>query len=390
MIQRGAMTLAIRILTGSIAALLAGAPPGRSAEPRPPVVIAHVPVYSVDGRFGGWPANHGAWAWGEEIVVGFSAGYTKDLGPERHAIDRDRPEEHLLARSQDGGRSWKIENPGQRGTLVGTREMRHGTLPPGVVEPEPTDCPGGIDFTHPDFAFTARMTGNQTGASRFYCSYDRARTWKGPFRLPLLGQKGIAARTDYLVNGPADCFLFLTASKSNNKEGRVVCARTQDGGRTWSLVGLIGDEPDGYAIMPSTVRLGPDDLVTTVRCRLGDASWIDAYASSDAGRTWRLLGRPAPDTGEGNPPALLRLRDGRLCLTYGRRAAPFSIRARFSRDAGRTWGEPFALRDDGAGRDIGYPRSLERPDGKVVTIYYFTPTDDIDRTIEATIWDPGS
>ncbi len=65
-----------------------------AAQPR---VIEHVPVYDVDGRFGGWPANHGIWSWGNEILVGFSAGYYKNLGPQRHAVDPDRPEEHLLA-----------------------------------------------------------------------------------------------------------------------------------------------------------------------------------------------------------------------------------------------------------------------------------------------------
>ncbi len=63
----------------------------------PAQVIRHVAVYSAAGRFGGWPANHGIWSWGDEILVGFSAGYYKDLGADRHAIDRERPEEHLLA-----------------------------------------------------------------------------------------------------------------------------------------------------------------------------------------------------------------------------------------------------------------------------------------------------
>ena len=36
--------------------------------------------------------------------------------------------------------------------------MRHGTVPPGAVEKPLTDCPGGIDFTHPDFAMTLRMS----------------------------------------------------------------------------------------------------------------------------------------------------------------------------------------------------------------------------------------
>ena len=57
--------------------------------------IHHVKVYFEEGRFGGWPANHGIWSWGDEILVGFSRGYHKDLGPERHNIDREKPEEHI-------------------------------------------------------------------------------------------------------------------------------------------------------------------------------------------------------------------------------------------------------------------------------------------------------
>src|SRR6516165_6385537 len=200
----------------------------------------NVMVYHQKGRFGGWPANHGIWSWGDEILVGFSAGYHKDLGPTRHNIDHDRPEEHLLGRSKDGGQTWSITNPAAQGVLLGTAGMRHGKVPPDYTEPEPVDCPGGIDFTHPDFAMTCRMAGVHTGVSRFYYSYDRGQTWKGPFRLPLFGQPGIAARTDYLVDGPRDCLLFLTASKRTNREGRPICVRTTDGGQTWQLVAFIG------------------------------------------------------------------------------------------------------------------------------------------------------
>jgi len=363
--------------------LLATTPP-KQPSPGP----RHVKVYAERGRFAGWPANHGIWSWGDEILVGFSAGYFKDNGPARHAIDHDRPEEHLLARSRNGGETWAIENPAERGALIPVGKALHGITPPGLSEKPWQDCPGGIDFTHPDFALTVRMTDVHAGPSRFYYSTDRGKNWQGPFRLPLFGATGIAARTDYVIEGKHECLLFLTAAKLTGREGRPLCVRTSDGGRNWDFVSWIGGEPSGYAIMPATVRLGPSELLTAIRRRDGPRSWIETYRSRDAAQSWRIEGVPAPDLGEGNPASLIRLSDGRLCLTYGYRAPPFGIRARLSGDGGRTWGEEITLRADGGGRDLGYPRSVQRPDGRVVTVYYFHDEPTSDRYIAATIWDP--
>jgi hypothetical protein len=365
-------------------------PSGKEVSTTANVVVAHQMVYHQRGRFGGWPANHGIWCWGNEILVGFSAGTYKDLGPDRHAIDRNQPEEHLLARSRDGGLTWRIENPSEKGALIPVGKALHGLAPPGLKEKPWRDCPGGIDFTQRDFALTLRMTDAHGGPSRFYYSTNRGRDWQGPFRLPLFGQKGIAARTDYLVNGKHDCLLFLTAAKPNGREGRPLCARTTDGGRSWSFVSWIAPEPKGYAIMPSTVRLGTRELLTAIRCRDERKSWIETYRSPDDGRTWKLDTVPAPDLGEGNPASMIRLADGRVCLTYGRRAAPYSIRARLSADGGKTWSDEITLRDGGAGRDLGYPRSVQRSDGKVVTVYYFwDKKTGPERYIAATLWDPA-
>jgi predicted neuraminidase len=349
----------------------------------------HAMVFHEKGQFGGWPANHGIWSWGDEILVGFSAGSYKDLGPDRHAIDRDRPERHLFARSRDGGLTWKVEDPSTKGVLVPTGKALHGIAPPGAKEKPWRDCPGGIDFTHPDFALTARMTDSNAGPARFYYSINRGHDWEGPFRLPLFGQKGIAARTDYVVNGRHDCTLFLTAPKPNGREGRPLCVRTTDGGRIWKFVAWIAEEPKGYAIMPSTARLGPRELLTAIRCR-EDSGWIETYRSLDDGQTWTLDTVPCPDLGTGNPASMIRLADGRVCLTYGRRASPFSIRARLSADGGRNWGGEVVLRDGGSSVDLGYPRSVQRPDGKVVTVYYFhDSTVGPERFVAATIWDPA-
>src|SRR4051812_14741800 len=181
----------------TLAATICGAP---ATSGEPPRDVRHVVVSKEEGRFAGWPANHGIWAWRDEILVGFSRGTYKDRGPYHH-IDHDRPGEFLLARSRDGGLTWAVEEPRPPGALVGTHGMRHGTFPPGA-EPDRLAAPAKpIDFRHPDFAMTVRMENSNDGQSRYYLSYDRGHTWRGAYRLPLFGQKGVMGRTDYLVEG---------------------------------------------------------------------------------------------------------------------------------------------------------------------------------------------
>jgi hypothetical protein len=352
-----------------------------------PQDMQQVIVYKEEGRFGGWPANHGIWNWGNEILVGFSRGDYKNLG-QFHHIDRERPEEHLLARSLDGGETWQIEDPAANGYLIPEGTSLHGIQPPWLKTKEWTDCPGGINFAHPDFAMTIRMTDVDMGPSRFYYSYDRGHTWSDPFRLTV-GDLGIAARTDYIINGPQDCFLILTAGKTNRQEGRPFCARTQDGGKTWQFLSWIMPELPGFAIMPATVRISANQLLSALRVHdEGEQRWIDCYLSEDNGQTWNFLSRPAPDTGRGNPADLVLLQDGRIAITYGVRKPPYSMCARISSDQGKTWGPELILRNDGGSHDIGYSQSVQRPDGKLVTVYYFTNDPLKERYIAATIWDP--
>jgi hypothetical protein len=378
-----ATPLAIAILLPATRA--GGQPAPASSAPGPatraPQSVQHVDVYRVAGRYGGWPANHGIWAWGNEILVGFEAGYFKD-STSGHSIDYTRPAEHLLARSLDGGVTWTLERPADLKPPPGAEQA--GV--PGEAGGRPvTESPGDIPFTHPDFVFTARMADIHVGPSRFYYSIDRGRSWKGPFALPALGTPGIAARTDYLVDGPRTMTIFLTAAKANRREGRVLAARTTDGGKTWTPLGFVHDEPAGndYGIMPSSVRLSPSSVLTTVRFR----RWIEAYRSDDNGATWRTVARAVPDTGRGNPPSLVKLKDGRLVVTYGYRAEPYGIRARISKDEGKTWDDEVVLRSDGGTWDLGYTRTVQRPDGKLVTVYYYN-VGNTERFIGGTVWEP--
>jgi hypothetical protein len=384
--RRGRISLALLGAAGTAAVVGAQAPaPQGATATAAGAAPTHVVVARAPGRYGGWPANHGIWSWGDEILVGFSWGHMRSGGAEGgHPIDRGQPEEHMLARSLDGGRTWTHEKaagltpPPAPGHIAGVPTDKGGKAPVALTAP--------IDFTAPGFALTARMSDIHVGPSWFFFTTDKGRSWSGPYTLPDFGQKGIAARTDYLVDGPRELTMFLTAAKSNGREGRVICVRTTDGGLNWALVGMVGPEPEGndYAIMPSSLRLSPTSILTLVRHR----QWIEAYSSADNGTSWTHVVRAVPDTGRGNPPSLLKLRDGRLAVTFGYRAAPFGIRARISGDQGRSWGEEVVLRADAADWDLGYTRSVQRADGKVVTVYYYNDAASTERYIAATIWTP--
>jgi hypothetical protein len=344
------------------------------------VPIRHVIVYKEQGRFCGWPANNGVWSWGNEILVGFHLGYYK-YNKDGHSIDRDKPQKNVLARSLDGGKTWTLEDPEN---FVGDGG-------------EAIACPGNINFAHPDFAM-------RCGGDEFYFSYDRGRNWKGPYKFPKLVESKLTSRTDYTVNGPKDCMFFLSAKEERVEAGlqdRAFCARTTDGGKTINFVSWMTHKPIIVrSVMPSTIRVSENYLVSAMRRRhdirrpgLPDIkkNWIDVYQSRDNGKSWQFLSKVADtDTGErnGNPPSMVRLKDGRLCVTYGYRGAPCGIRAKLSSNNGKTWGEEIHLRDDGRSWDLGYTRTVQRPDGKLVTIYYYTTNEKPEQHIAATIWDP--
>jgi hypothetical protein len=89
--------------------------------------------------------------------------------------------------------------------------------------------------------------------------------------------------------------------------------------------------------------------------------------STDGGKTWTV---PHTIGVWGFPSHLLRLHDGRLLMSYSYRRQPFGNQARISADEGRSWSAPIIISDDGASGDLGYPSTVELPDGRLVTVWY--------------------
>lgn len=334
----------------------------------------NVIIYKEPGRYGGWPANHGLWQWGDELVAGFTSTWYKQTTTD-HRIDRTKPSYEIQARSVDGGKTWKTE------------ENLPFADPTKESKPAPLTTP--FDFTAPDSALMFRFGSLHAGPSWFYTSLDRCKTWQGPYSFAVEGVDRICTRTDLIVLGKHDCLMFGSCGKKNDgKEGRVFCARTTDGGVSWKLVSLIGPEPveGGYAIMPSSLKLKDGTLLTMIRRSDPKVSgFIEAWRSADMGKTWTMTGKAVTRIG-GNPPALVQLQDGRVAFSYGYRHKPSGMRACISADGGVTWGPEIVLREDGFDGDLGYPRSLVRPDGRVLTVYYYNGPKEDDRAIEGTFW----
>lgn len=352
-----------------------------AARTRSQVPAEHAYAYREAGRFAGWPANHGMWAWSDEILVGFRQGYYNSAPGTSHAIRRDLPQGDVLARSLDGGYNWTIEP---------------FTL--SLDDAEPRDCPA-LDFTHPGFAM-------RVDENVFAYSLDKGASWMGPCRINGLGfdPESLTSRTDYIVKSADEILAFMSARTGMVHAGhqdRAFAARSTDGGRSFEFLGWMTHDLRARSVMPSTVYVGENHLVSVMRRRQDpldshgplrkSSNWIEAAESRDDGVTWTSLGKVADtDRGEknGSPPALVRRDDGSLVVVYGYRSVPAGIRARVSTDQGRTWSATQVLRADGSTWDIGYPRMVVRADGKLVTAYYFTTQEHPYQHIGVTIWEP--
>lgn len=353
--------------------------------------IQHITVYYEEGRFAGWPANQGIWSWGDEILVGFVASdYSEDAG--FHTYDQNTAR-HKYARSRDGGLTWAIEDAFERGQSGWgyDHDLDQAAAEQPVFLTEPVES-----FLDPGFVLTFVRHNNHNGPSHFYYSEDKGKLWNGPFRFPDFGTPGVATRTDYIVEEEQELQAFLTVAKENGKEGRVAMVRTTNGGVDWDFVSWIGPEPDGFNIMPSTVQISENGLLTVFRSRSADPvrDFIQAFRSDDNGETWKKVSEPVADTGHyGSPPALVKLDDGRLALAYAYRSQYGSrICLRISDDEGKTWSHEIPIRSDGANADVGYPVMVQRQDGKLLIVYYWNHALNEDkkafRYIAASIVDP--
>jgi len=197
-------------------------------------------------------------------------------------------------------------------------------------------------------------------------STDGGRTW--------------SPRYDSIVNSPhgpaqlADGRLLYAGKKLWADPKRVGVCESRDDGATWTWLAEIparpGDDFGAYHELHAVEAAPGGRIVVQIRNHnKTDAQETIQTESDDGGRTWSV---PHAIGVWGLPSHLLRLRDGRLLMTYGHRRAPLGNQARVSADGGRTWSGAIPVSADGTSSDLGYPSTVELADGTLLTAWYET------------------
>ena len=175
----------------------------------------------------------------------------------------------MKARSTDCGETWTV--------------VQYSIGGPG---PEP----GNINFAHPDLALKVSR-----GTPSYYVSYDRARNFAGPYgfgdlldQSPLAG-KAFTSRTDYIVNSANELFFFMSSISSVNDLDFTYMAKTSNAGASFSCVSQIDPGDPDRNVMPSTVRISDNALVTCLAAaavaRTGSNA-TDRTTTGAAGTRW--------------------------------------------------------------------------------------------------------
>jgi len=212
-------------------------------------------------------------------------------------------------------------------------------------------------------------------------SADGGRTWSIDKKsFPAKGPRGgdLIPFGDILP-GDDGTLRLATYEVLKRRDDRVHVYRSRDDGKTWGEPAAL--DPKNYRNETALLHLGKGRWLAAARY-----NGLQRYASDDDAKTWSDRGRL---TGAARHPGhLLRLKDGRVLLSYGNRTPDDRcVEVRFSSDEGKTWSEPVRVVDFQG--DGGYPSSVQLPDGQVLTAYYASRIEGHRRYhMGVVVWDP--
>ena len=209
-------------------------------------------------------------------------------------------------------------------------------------------------------------------------SEDAGATWQGPILPPQIDEQTTyfpsvpipAMNRGAMVQG-ADGRVYWAVAVDPRSNPGVSCLHllvSDTWGETWEPAGEIAADDKVVFNETSLLETAGGDLVAFARTAQFDDHGV-VIRSSDGGRTWE----PWQDMGfQGHPYHAVKLPDDRVLLVYGYRHEPYGVRARLLDPDCRDFsGEEVIVRDDGGGRDLGYPWACVAADGRALVVYYF-------------------
>ena len=175
-----------------------------------------------------------------------------------------------------------------------------------------------------------------------------------------------------------------------DKGRQVGVCESSDDGQTWHWLADLpirqGDQSRNYHELHA-VEAASGKIIIHIRNHNTNHSRETLQCESfDGGKSWST---PSDIGVWGLPSFLLRLKSGRILMTYGYRRQPFGNQARFSDDDGKTWSSPIIISDDASGGDLGYPSTVELNDGSLLTVWYERLKDSTHAVLRQAHWTLG-
>lgn len=287
-------------------------------------------------------------------------------GREQHVCPFGRTD---YMRSTDGGASWSFPRVVMDGPIddrdAGVLETAKGSIlitnfTSLAYEPQLKGKGARWQAAHNRTDAEGRQKALGTWMIR---SADGGLTFSGRYRVPVNSPHG--------PNQLSDGRLLYAGKALWTKEGKVGVCESKDDGQSWNWLADIptrtGDNPKDYHELHAVEAKDGTLLVQIRNHNKKNSGETLQCESTDGGKTWS---EPHGIGVWGLPSHLLRLKDGRLLMSYGHRRKPFGNQARLSEDKGKTWSPPIVISGDGIGGDLGYPSTVELDDGQLVTVWY--------------------
>lgn len=205
----------------------------------------------------------------------------------------------------------------------------------------------------------------------FRISKDYGKTFGPVFKSPVSSPHGPT-----LLNDGTVLWVGRIQSEHNIIEAHTI--NTENGKMTLRgelKLNKYDDLKDLTFYEPHAIQLKSGKIICHLRTHNnGDMFTLYQTESPDNGISWAKP-RPILTEKSGAPGHLLEHSSGVLITTFSHRSKPYGIWTAFSKDGGITWGDEAVIFEGKDTDDLGYPSTIELPDGSLITAFYTRESD---------------